>query len=233
MLLLLQTVAQQAAGQAANLAASRSSGNLTHYFFRLGFPGLFLIAAIDASPIPLSIPGTSDLLVVLLAAHRHAWLLVTVVATLGSIVGASISYQAGAIGGMPLMNRYMPEHFREHICRWTEEHAILSVALPAILPPPAPLTPFLMAAGALKIPRTKFYNSFILSRFARYAFYSWLGLHYGRHIMHSYTRYADQYGWILLVLIWGSIIFGITFAIVKLRQSQPLEDVSEVSSTPV
>ncbi len=199
---------------------SASSGRkLVRYFFQLGLLGLFFICVIDSSPIPLPIPGSSDILVVLIAAQRHAWFMVTLVATLGSIVGAAASYQTGVVGGMPLFEKYVPRRFRNRITHWTEEHALLSVALPAILPPPAPLMPFLIAAGALKMPRGRYYFSFTVSRFARHAFYAWLGVHYGRRIMPVYLRFADKYGWILLVVVWGSVVFGIIYAILKLRSN--------------
>ena len=220
-LALLQQAAETTANAAAPTRAQRprSTGRkITRYFFRLGLLGLFFICVIDSSPIPLPIPGSSDILVVLLAAQRQAWLLVTIVATIGSVVGAAVSYQAGIIGGLPLMDKYVPARFRDRLRRWTTDHALLSVALPAILPPPAPLMPFLIAAGALKMPRKNFFVSFTVSRFLRHAFYAWLGLHYGRKIMPMYQRFADKYGWILLVVVWGSVAFGLVYAIVKLRQ---------------
>ena len=204
--------------QASRTNTPPSSGRqVVRYFFKLGLLGLFFICVIDSSPVPLPIPGSSDILVVLLAAQRHAWLFVTIIATLGSIVGAAISYQAGVVGGLALVDKYVPPRFRDLIQRWSNDYSLLSVALPAILPPPAPLMPFLIAAGAVRMPRRRFYLSFTLSRFARHAFFAWLGLHYGRHITPVYLRFADKYGWILLILIWGSIAFGAIYAIVKLR----------------
>jgi membrane protein YqaA with SNARE-associated domain len=215
---LLQQAAETTATAAARPGQPASTGRrITRYFFHLGLLGLFFICVIDSSPIPLPIPGSSDILVVLLAAQRQAWLLVTVVATIGSVVGAAVSYQAGVIGGLPLMDKYVPSRFRDRLRRWTTDHALLSVALPALLPPPAPLMPFLIAAGALKMRRKNFYASFIVSRFLRHAFYAWLGLHYGRRIMPVYQRFADHYGWMLLVAVWGSVAFGAIYAIVKLR----------------
>ena len=67
------------------------------------------------------------------------------------------------------------------------------------------------------MPRKRFYLSFTISRFFRHAFFAWLGLHYGRHIMPVYLRFADKYGWILLVVVWGSVAFGVIYAIIKLR----------------
>ncbi|SEB58141.1 YqaA family protein [Terriglobus roseus] len=217
---LLQKAAETTANAVASTGAHKpaSTGRrITRYFFRLGLLGLFFICVIDSSPVPLPIPGSSDILVVLLAAQRQAWLLVTVIATIGSMVGGAVSYQAGVTGGLPLMDKYVPARFRDRLHRWTSEHALLSVALPAVLPPPAPLMPFLIAAGAMRMSRKRFFWSFTVSRFLRHAFYAWLGLHYGRKIMPVYQRIADHYGWILLVIVWGSVGFGVIYAIVKLR----------------
>ena len=211
---LFQQATQSHVGGAPGSSGGRA---VVRYFFTMGLLGLLLIAAIDSSPLPLPIPGSSDLLVVLLAAQRKGWLMVTLVATLGSMVGSMVSYQAGAVSGVALMDRYVPRRFRERIKHWAEEHALLSVALPAMLPPPAPLMPFLIAAGAMKMPRKRFYITFALSRFARHATFAWLGVHYGRRIMTLYYRFADKYGWILLLAVWGSVVFAGGYALYKWR----------------
>ena len=214
---MLLTFLQQITQAPGSKHASTTGRRIVRYFFKLGLLGLLLICAIDSSPIPLPIPGSSDLLVVLLAAQRHGWFLVTVIATIGSVVGAAASYQTGVAGGLPLVNKYIPSRFRTRITHWAEHHSLLSVALPAVLPPPAPLMPFLIAAGALKMPKSRYYLSFTVSRFARHGFYAWLGMHYGRRIMPVYLRFADKYGWVLLVIVWGSVAFGAVYAVLKLR----------------
>ena len=47
----------------------------------------------------------------------------------------------------------VPKRFLGKITGWVEKHGAWSVGISAILPPPVPLTPFLLAAGALKVPR--------------------------------------------------------------------------------
>lgn len=200
------------------VAAQHSHRGLLGYFMRLGSVGLLLISAIDSSPIPLPIPGSSDLLVTLFAAQRHGWLFATVIATIGSAIGGTASYQIGVAGGLALIDKYVPKRFRARLTHWSEEHSLLSVALPAVLPPPAPLMPFLIAAGALRMPRRRFYVSFVVSRFLRHAFFAWLGVHYGRAILPLYNRLADEYGWILLVLVWGSVAFAVVYVTIKFRQ---------------
>ena len=206
---------------AAGKAAGHGKGHgAIRWFLKLGLLGLFFICVIDSSPVPLPIPGSSDLLLVLLAAQRQSWLVLTLVATAGSLVGAAVSYHTGSLGGTPLLERYTPRRLRERIQRWSANHALLSVALPAMLPPPAPLMPFLIAAGVAKMPKRTFYTSFAVSRFLRHAFFAWLGLHNGPHIMRFYNRFVDKWGWLLLIVVWGSIAFAIVYAIITIRRSR-------------
>ncbi len=200
--------------------AHHARSGLLGYFMRLGPTGLLLVSIIDSSPIPLPIPGSSDLLVTVFAAKEHGWLLATLIATLGSALGSIASYQLGVAGGMALLDKYAPKRFADRLKHWSEQHALLSVALPAILPPPAPLMPFLIAAGALRMPRRVFYPTFAVSRFVRHAFYAWLGVHYGRHILPLYNRLTEEYGWVLLLVVWGSVLFAVVYATVKLVQAR-------------
>lgn len=211
-------------------AARHGRGGIMGYFMRLGPIGLLLISAIDSSPVPLPIPGSSDLLVTVFAAAHKGWLLATLIATAGSAIGAIASYQTGVVGGVALFDKYVPARFRDRMKHWSEHHSLLSVALPAILPPPAPLMPFLIAAGAMRMPRLRFYSSFLISRFIRHAFFAWLGVHYGRHILPLYTRLTEEYGWILLIVVWGSIAFAAVYAIIKLRQNRKDRSGSQVES---
>ncbi len=201
-------------------AHTHAHSGMLGYFMRLGPLGLLLISIIDSSPIPLPIPGSSDLLVTLLAAQLHGWLVPTMVATAGSGIGSIASYQLGVVGGVALVDKYVPRRFANRLKRWSEHHAVLSVALPAVLPPPAPLMPFLIAAGALRMPKHIFYPTFIASRLVRHALYAWLGVHYGRHILPLYHRLTDEYGWVLLLVVWGSVLFAVVYATIKVVQAR-------------
>ena len=93
-----------------------------------------------------------------------------------------------------------------------ERHAILAVALPAILPPPMPLSPFVLAAGALKMSQKKFMTTFTISRAARHAIAAGLGIYYGRPLLRLGNRLSAEYGPTALVVIWTAIIAGCAFA---------------------
>src|SRR5271154_6288756 len=131
-----------------------------HWLIHLGALGVFAVAIIDASIIPLPLPGSTDLLVLLLTANRgNPWLLAAA-ATSGSMIGGYLTWSAGKKGGESMLQRYVPQRFLKRVSRWVERHGVLTICISSILPPPIPLTPFLLSAGALGVPRNPFLASF-------------------------------------------------------------------------
>ena len=100
-----------------------------------------------------------------------------------------------------------------------ERHAILAVALPAILPPPMPLSPFVLAAGALKMSKQKFMTTFTISRAARHSIAAALGIHYGRHILHLWNKISDKYATPILIVLWSAILLSCAIAFWKLYKT--------------
>jgi membrane protein YqaA with SNARE-associated domain len=183
-----------------------------HLLFSLGLFGLFLVSIVDSSFVPLPIPGLTDIMIIVFAAqHANPWLLVAI-ATTGSALGGLFSHRVGQSGGMAFIEKRTPPRVFKRVTQWMESHAILAVALPAILPPPAPLSPFVLAAGALKMPRKKFMITFTLSRFARHAVAVWLGLKYGRQVLTLWNKFSAKWGMTILVVIWVGITISLAFA---------------------
>jgi membrane protein DedA with SNARE-associated domain len=146
------------------------------------------------------------------ARHTTNWLVLILLASTGSAIGGYLSYQVGQRGGMAFLEKRVPPGIFHLVRDWMERHAILSVALPAILPPPMPLSPFVLAAGALNMSRNKFLAAFIISRTARHAIAVGLGLYYGRHILRLWNRISAQYATPILVVMWTTILLGCAFA---------------------
>src|ERR1700746_1308952 len=66
-----------------------------------------------------------------------------------------------------------------------------AIALPALLPPPLPMVPFLLVAATMQYPLRKFLFALTLGRMIRYALLALLAARYGRQILafsaqHSY-----------------------------------------------
>lgn len=186
---------------------------LPHWLTHLGGLGLFAVAILDSSPIPLPLPGSTDLLLLLLVAHHGNPFLLAGCATAGSAIGGFASWSAGRKGGEALLQRSVPPRFRQRIERWTNEHSILSVLVPTLLPPPIPLTPFLLAAGALGVSRRRFLVAFNSARIARYGLIAWAGVVYGRKVVGWWTRNLAEWSgviaWTFAILLIGGALYGI------------------------
>lgn len=207
-----------AAGVALAPAGSHSSTVLP-LLFHFGVFGVLLVSIVDSSFVPLPVPGVTDIMIIVLAA-QHANLFVLVLfATIGSALGGYFSYQVGHSGGMAFIEKHIPQRIFKRVCVWMQNNAILSVALPAILPPPMPLSPFVLAAGALNMSRNKFVSVFTVSRAARHGIAAWLGIHYGRHIVHLWHLFSAKWATTILILIWTGIILSCAFAFWKLYKT--------------
>jgi membrane protein YqaA with SNARE-associated domain len=215
------TVANYLAAAAPKLASPqrRHSSMLLRFLFSFGLFGVFLVSIVDSSFVPLPLPGITDIMIIVLAAQHHNWFLLVLVATAGSGLGGYFSYQVGQSGGMAFIEKRIPARIFKRVCDWMENHAILSVALPAILPPPMPLSPFVLAAGALRMSRRKFLTTFTISRALRHSIAGWLGIHYGRHILHLWNSLSAKYAEPVLIVLWTAIGISCAFAFWKLYKT--------------
>lgn len=195
------------------------ASTLLHLLFRFGLVSIFLVSIVDSSFVPLPIPGVTDIMLVVFAAQHANWALLVVLATVGSALGGYFSYQVGHSGGMAFLEKRVPPRIFKRVTRWMENHAILSVALPALLPPPMPLSPFVLAAGALNMSRNTFLTTFTISRAIRHLIAAWLGLHYGRHILHLWSLFSEKWATPVLIFLWTGIAIGCAYAFWQLYKT--------------
>lgn len=211
---------QASTRHAVTHAAKTQHSHVLHWLVSLGGVGLFGVSVVDSSLIPLPLPGSTDLLLLLLVAHRaNAWLM-AIVAIAGSILGGYITWGAGAKGGEAAIKRYVPRRFSRRISHWVESYGMLTVAASSLLPPPVPLLPFLLAAGALGVTRKKFFISYISARTVRYGFVAWLGVVYGRRMVRAWSHYLDQWSSAIAWSIAVIMISGVAYGIWKFRRLQ-------------
>lgn len=187
-------------------------GSLVHLVLSLGLVGLFLVSVVDSSFVPLPIPGLTDLMLIFYAAqHQNPYMLVAV-ASVASALGGWIAYAVGHKGGMAFIEKRTPKAIFKRVSRWMESHAILAVALPAILPPPMPLSPFVLAAGALKMSLKKFMIAFSISRLIRHTIAVLLGILYGKAVLGLWHKFSDKWGTPILIFIWVGIAISLVYA---------------------
>jgi membrane protein YqaA with SNARE-associated domain len=186
----------------------------------LGPLGLFAVAVFDSSPIPLPIPGSTDLLLLWLVSHKgNPWLLV-LSAVAGSLLGGFGCWQLGRKGGELAMRKFVPARIHDRVVGWVEKRPILAVFLPTMLPPPIPLSPFILAAGALGVSRNRFLAAFGAARTLRYSLVAWLGIRYGRGIVALWSKELEKWSTPLLVVFLTVTAIGLSYGVWKFRRFQ-------------
>lgn len=205
-----------AALQAAPAAARRPRNPLIHLLLTFGIAGVFVVSIVDSSFVPLPVPGITDIMTVVLAARKANLFLLVAAGTAGSYLGGFFSYKVGHAGGMAFLEKHVSPRILKPVCAWMERHAILAVALPAILPPPMPLSPFVLAAGALQMPRRRFLTAFTLSRLVRHSAAAAIGVYYGPHVLRLWNALMRKWSTPILIVLWSAILLSAGYALFKL-----------------
>ena len=141
----------------------------------------------------------------------------TGLAIAGSLVGGYTTWGIGRKGGEAALHRYVPARLLGRVVKWVERHHILAVFLPAVLPPPIPLSPFLLASGALGVSRGRFLAIYGAARTLRYSLIAWLAVAYGRHAIHLWSGTLQKWSTPLMCVFAGVMVAGICFGIWKVR----------------
>ena len=181
-----------------------------HWLIHLGGPGLILLGIADNSLIPL--PGSTDIVTILLAAHRREpYLYYTIMSTAGAVLGGFLTYRMARKGGKETLEKRFSQRKVKKVYAIFERWGFAAVAIPAILPPPFPITPMLLAAGAMQYPTKKFLTAVAVGRGIRFTILGYLGYHYGRNIV----KFFAQYYWPVMIAL---IIFSLAGGLYGLYQ---------------
>ncbi len=178
--------------------------SVRHWLFRLGGVGLIVLGLADNSVVPL--PGSMDAFTILLAsARREYWWYYAIMATVGAVLGGYITYRLAAKGGKEALEKRIGKNRAEKVYKKFDQGGFLTVLVGAMLPPPFPIVPVLLTAGALQYPRRNFLTALALGRGARFFIEAWLGRTYGTHILGFFRQYYKPvlYGLIGLAVVGG------------------------------
>lgn len=210
------------------LAVLETSATL-RWLIRLGGPGLIFLGLADNSVIPL--PGSMDVLTIWLAAsNRDLWPYYAFMATLGAVIGGYVTYRLARKGGQEAVERRFPKKKIDKIYEKFERWGFGAVAIPAMLPPPFPIVPALLAAGAMQYSRKKFIAALAVGRGVRFTVIAFLGAHYGPHIVAFFSRYYQA---ALFALIALAVIGGIVALAEYLRFRRRTGKESKKQTPPV
>ena len=156
------------------------------WLVRFGAPGLVALGILDASVVPL--PGSLDVLTIVLSAHKHEfWVLFAVAAWVGSVGGGLFTFQLGRKGGQELLESKVPKKRLERVYKWMGRHSALTLFIPTLLPPPTPVSYFVLAAGAMGVSRRNYLLTFGSAKAIRYILLAYFSSRYGHQII-QWTR---------------------------------------------
>src|SRR5215472_2097623 len=189
------------------------------WIIRAGGPGLVALGIADNSVVPLT--GSMDVLTIWLAANqRSLWFYYAMMATIGAVLGGYITYALARQGGKEAIEHKFHQQKAEKIVLRFQRWGFWSVFTSAVLPPPFPLVPVLLAAGAMQYPRRKFLGALAAGRGVRYSVVAGLGALYGDSIVSFFSRYSK----LALLILLGLAIIGGIITLFEYRRSRRKPD---------
>jgi membrane protein YqaA with SNARE-associated domain len=169
----------------------------------LGSPGLFLVAFLDSTFLPL--PGITDVLLVVMVTRQTSampWYVLVTIA--GSVAGCLVMHAIGRKGGDAFVRRRFTGDAIERAMASLQRHGVMAVLVPSLLPPPAPFKIFVLLAGVVGISAGRFAVAIAIGRGARYLALGWLAVAYGDRA----TEYMREHGAIVSLVAIGVLMAG-------------------------
>jgi membrane protein YqaA with SNARE-associated domain len=181
------------------------------FAFFLTWWGAFLMAALDNSML-FFLPFGIDALIVYLAARNHdLFWLYPLMAAAGSLAGAALTFWIGHTAGEAGLKHLVSARHLERLQTRVRDSGAVTLAVAALLPPPFPLTPFILTCGALAVSPWRFFTTFAIVRLTRFGAEGVLARVYGRRVLQvlqSETFQAVIVGFAVLAIV-GTIASGV------------------------
>ncbi len=166
--------------------------------------GLPVLAALDSTVIFFFPFGLDLALALMTARHRDLAWLSPLIATAGSVAGASFTFWLGRKIGEHGVERFVDVRRLDQLKKRIGKKAAISTGFLALVPPPFPFTAFILMAGALDAGFRSFILTFAVARLIRCGVITLLALLYGRQLvrwMNSDTFELFVGGFIVLALV--------------------------------
>jgi membrane protein YqaA with SNARE-associated domain len=186
--------------------------------FFLTWWGAAVLAALDSSML-FFLPFGIDTVVIYLAARAETLFWVyPVLAACGSVIGAAVTYWIGHKAGEVGLERLVPEPRLQRIRDRVRAKGAVAVAFAALLPPPFPLTPFVLTCGALNVDRRLFLITFGVARLARFGAEAGLARLYGRGIVRVFE--SDGFQTVITGFVWIAVLGTVVSAVLLWKHTQ-------------
>ena len=175
---------------------------LSEYLITFGAFGLFVVALLDSTFVPL--PSSVDALMLLLSTTYPSWMLLyALMATSGSALGCWILYLVSRRAGARALNRFS-EAKQQRVKNLIERYDMIAVLVATLLPPPFPFKLFVVTAGVFRFSLLRFMLAIIAGRAFRFLLEGYFAVRYGAEAKQILAKY---YPWIGLGLVAALLLF--------------------------
>jgi membrane protein YqaA with SNARE-associated domain len=173
--------------------------------------GAFVLGALDSSLLFFMPMGIDALVVYLAARDRELFWIHPLLATAGSLAGAAVTFWVGKKAGDVGLERFVPSKRLERLRCRVRDSGALAVAVPALMPPPFPLTPFILTCGALEVDARRFFVTFGAVRLLRFGVEALLARRYGAGILGVLESDGFQIviAGFIVIAVAGTIVSGV------------------------
>ena len=177
----------------------KNLSRLSDYLVAFGPFGLFVVAVLDSSFVPL--PSSADVLMLALTAAHPRWMIFyALVATAGSTVGCWILYYVSRRAGGRALARFS-ESKQRRVKDLIDRFDVLSVLVASLLPPPFPFKLFVITAGVFRFSLTRFIVAVLIGRGFRFLVEGYFAVRYGAQAKVFLAKYYPWIGLGLAVMI--------------------------------
>jgi len=184
--------------------------SLRRWVVHLGGLGLIPLGLLDNSIVPL--PGSMDVVLIILCARQEEWwFYYALMATAGGVIGGYVTYRLARKGGKQALERRFPRRRVARVTQLFERWGFSAIAVPALLPPPAPFTLFLIAAGAMQYPLRKFLAALAAGRVVRYVILGYLSARYGRKIIGFIAKHGHPVALTVIVVAIAAFLVALYY----------------------
>ena len=198
---------------------------LSEYLVTFGAFGLFAVAVLDSSFVPL--PSSADALMLLLSTTHPRWMVVyALMATAGSAVGCWILYVVSRRAGSRALSRFS-EAKQKRVKDWIDRYDMFSVLVATLLPPPFPLKLFVITAGVFRFSLLRFLTAIVVGRAFRFLLEGYFAVRYGAEAKLILAKY---YPWIGLAVAIGVVLFVIMRKVLRRQAVAPVEQTLETGN---
>ena len=183
---------------------------MSEYLITFGAFGLFAVALLDSTFVPL--PSSADALMLLLTTAHPRWMLLyAFMATAGSALGCWILYLVSRRAGARALRRFS-EAKQKRVKDLIERYDMAAVLVATLLPPPFPFKLFVVTAGVFRFSLVRFMIAIVVGRAFRFLLEGYFAVRYGAE---AKAILAQYYPWIGLGLAVAILAFVIARRLMK------------------